>query len=138
MTKFDNQMEFAGRLFLSLIFILSGLNKVGAAETTMGYMKAMGVPGSLLWPTVLFEVGIGLAVVVGFKTRLAAIALAGFSLFTAFLFHNNLTDDIQFIMFAKNVAIAGGFLLLARHGAGGWSLDARLKSVRDLFGGAQN
>lgn len=138
MTKFDNQMEFVGRLFLSLIFIMSGLNKAGAPEATIGYMEAMGLPGGLLWPTVLFEVGVGLAVVVGFKTRLAALALAGFSLITAILFHSNLGDQIQFIMFAKNIAIAGGFFLLARHGAGNWSLDAHLKSDEGLFGGAQS
>lgn len=116
-----------GRLFISLIFLLSGLNKISAYQGTQGYMEAMGVPGILLPLIILFEVVFSLAVIIGWQTRMAALALAGFSLVTAVVFHSNLGDQIQFIMFMKNISIAGGFLFLVAHGAGSWSLDSRLQ-----------
>jgi putative oxidoreductase len=89
-------------------------------------MEAMGVPGALLPLVILTEVVLGLAVIVGYRTRLAAIGLAGFTLLSAFLFHADFGDQMQMIMFMKNVAVAGGFLFLVAHGAGAWSLDGRL------------
>jgi putative oxidoreductase len=112
---------------IALIFVLAGLNKIGAIEGTQGYMEAMGIPGVLIYPTILFEVGAGLAIIIGYQTRTVALALAGFCLVTAFMFHNNLGDQTQFVMFMKNLAIAGGLLFLARDGAGQPSLDDRRK-----------
>jgi len=85
----------------------------------------MGVPGALLPLVIATELGGGLLIVLGLWTRLAALALAGFSLLAALLFHSNLGDQMQMILFLKNFAIAGGFLFLFAHGAGAWSLDAR-------------
>ncbi len=110
---------------IALIFVLFGLNKIAAFEGTQAYMQAMGVSGILIYPTILFEVGAGLAIIVGFQTRFVALALAGFSLLSAVIFHNQLGDQMQFIMFMKNVAMAGGFLFLVRHGAGELSIDNR-------------
>ncbi|MGH8759211.1 MAG: DoxX family protein, partial [Burkholderiales bacterium] len=110
---------------MSLIFILSGLSKIGAIDSARAYMKAMHVPGILLWPTILLEVGAGLLIVLGFQTRIAAALLAGFCLLTAALFHSHLVDQIQMIMFLKNVTMAGGLVLLASVGPGPLSLDAR-------------
>ncbi len=101
------------------------MNKISAVEGTQGYMEAMGLPGFLIYPTILFEVAAGLAIIAGFKTRYVALALAGFSLLSAFIFHSQLGDQTQFILFTKNVAIAGGFLFLVRNGAGELSLDNR-------------
>ncbi len=78
----------------------------------------------------IFEIGAGLAIIVGFQTRIAALLLAAFSLLTAMLFHNQLGDQTQFIMFMKNVAIAGGFLFLAQHGAREVSLDSDVRGLR--------
>ena len=86
-------------------------------------MEAMGLSGILIYPTILFEVAAGLAIIAGFKTRYVALALAGFSLLSALIFHNQLGDQTQFILFMKNVAMAGGFLFLARYGAGELSID---------------
>jgi len=69
---------------------------------------------------------LGLAVIVGYRTRLAAFGLAGFSLLSGAIFHGNFGDQMQMIMFMKNVAIAGGFLLLVANGGGAYSLDRRL------------
>tara|TARA_R110002073_G_scaffold42552_3_gene119025 strand:+ start:1594 stop:2028 length:435 start_codon:yes stop_codon:yes gene_type:complete len=123
MTKLTSYTAPIGRVFISLIFLLSGISKISAYEGTQGYMEAMGIPGALLPLTILFEVVVSLAVIIGWQTRLAALALAGFSIVTAFLFHGNLGDQIQFIMFMKNIAMAGGFLFLVANGAGVWSVD---------------
>lgn len=113
------------RVLMALIFILSGLSKIGATDATRGYMEAMGVPGALLWPTIAFEIGAGLLVALGYQTRIVALLLSGFCLVTAAFFHHQFADQIQMIMFLKNVSMAGGFLLLAATGAGPLSLDGR-------------
>ncbi len=125
MSKFNPIFSLSGRVMIALIFVLFGLNKIAAFEGTQAYMQAMGVSGILIYPTILFEVGAGLAIIVGFQTRFVALALAGFSLLSAVIFHNQLGDQMQFIMFMKNVAMAGGFLFLVRHGAGELSIDNR-------------
>ncbi len=125
MNKFNALFSLSGRVMMALIFVLSGLSKLSAIEGMQGYMESVGVPGILIYPTIFLEVGAGLAIIVDFQTRIAALLLAGFSLITAFIFHNQFDDQMQFIMFMKNVAIAGGLLLLVRNGAGELSLDNR-------------
>jgi putative oxidoreductase len=117
--------EVTGRFLLALLFLLSGLGKLGAYGATAAYMSATGVPGALLPAVIATEVLGSLAIVLGWKTRVAAFLLAGFSLLTAVTFHNNLADQTQMIMFFKNLSIAGGFLLLVANGAGPLSLDRR-------------
>jgi len=114
-----------GRLLLATIFIMSGFNKIGGYAGTQGYMEAMGVPGSLLPAVIALQVLGGLAIVIGYKVRLTAYLLAGFTVLSAIIFHSNFSDQMQFIMFFKNIAIAGGFLMIAAHGAGAYSLDNR-------------
>lgn len=117
-------LSLFGRLGLSLIFIISGWGKIAGYAATQQYMEAMGVPGSLLPLVIALELGGGLAILAGGFTRAIAFALAAFSLASAVLFHGNLGDATQAIMFWKNVAMAGGFLMLAANGAGALSLDA--------------
>ncbi|MBH1930723.1 DoxX family protein [Serratia rubidaea] len=113
------------RVFLALIFVLSGLAKLSAIDATKGHMEAMHVPGFLVFPTVIFEVGGGLLIMLGYRTRIIALLFAVFSLVTAFIFHNQFADPAQMNNFLKNISISGGFLLLASVGAGSLSLDAR-------------
>ena len=115
------------RVLLAHIFIMAGMSKITAYAGTVGYMGMMGVPmPDLLLPLVIvLEVVGGLAVLVGWQSRYAAYALAAFSVVAAFIFHNNFSDQIQMIMFMKNMAIAGGLLLLAEHGPGAFSLGNR-------------
>jgi putative oxidoreductase len=127
--EMEKLSQLVARIFLGQIFLLAGISKIGAYAGTQGYMEAMGVPGALLPLVILLEIGGGLAIIVGWKTRWAAIALAGFSVVAAAIFHNNFSDQIQMIMFMKNFAMAGGFLLLAVHGAGSYSLDNRRTTV---------
>ncbi len=98
---------------------------ISAIEGMQGYMEASGLPGILIYPTILFEVAAGLAIIAGYQTRLVALALAGFTLLSALIFHNQLGDQMQFGMFMKNIAMTGGFLFLVRHGAGELSIDNR-------------
>lgn len=112
-----------GRSLLALIFILSGVTKVGAYAGTQAYMEAFGLPGALLPLVIAFEIGAGLAIVLGWQTRLAALALAGFSVVSAIVFHANIGDQMQMIMFLKNLALAGAFLTLVAAGPGHYALD---------------
>jgi putative oxidoreductase len=118
--------ELAGRIFLAAIFLISGLGKIGAYAGTAAYMASVGVPGALLPAVIAAEVLGAIAIIVGWKTRITSLLLAGFTLLSGLLFHSNFGDQLQMIMFLKNAAITGGFLLLVANGAGALSLDRRL------------
>lgn len=115
--------QLVARIFLGQIFLISGLLKISGYEGTQGYMEAMGVPGMLLPLVILLEVGGGLVIVAGWQTKLVSMALAAFTLAAAMIFHSNFSDQIQMIMFMKNIAITGGFVLLMAYGAGAYSID---------------
>lgn len=117
--------SLVARVLLAHIFVLAGMNKIMGYAGTQGYMEMMGVPGMLLPLVIILELGGGLALIVGWQAKWVAYALAGFSIISAVIFHNNLSDQAQMIMFMKNFAIAGGLLLIAEHGAGAYSLDNR-------------
>jgi len=105
--------HLAGRLLIAQIFLMAGINKIGGYAGTQGYMESMGVPGALLPLVIILEVGGALALIAGWQMRWISIALAGFSILSAVTFHANLTDQVTMIMFMKNLAIAGGLLILA-------------------------
>jgi len=117
--------ELIGRILLAQLFLMAGIHKITAYTGTQGYMEAMGVPGMLLPLVILLEVGGGLMLVLGWKARWAAAAMGVFSLASAAIFHHNMADQMQMIMFMKNLSIAGGMFVLAVHGAGVLSLDER-------------
>lgn len=117
--------SLVARILLSHIFIIAGISKITGYAGTQGYMDAMGVPGMLLPLVILLELGGGLALLVGWQTRLVSYAVAGFTVVAAIIFHSNFSEQTHMIMFMKNFAIAGGMLLLAEHGAGAFSLDKR-------------
>lgn len=113
------------RVLLAQIFIMAGISKISGYAGTQGYMDAMGVPGMLLPLVIILELGGGLAILVGWQTRWTAYALGGFTVIAAIIFHSNFADQTHMIMFMKNLALTGGLLLLAEHGAGAYSLDKR-------------
>jgi putative oxidoreductase len=124
MEKLQAPLALLARLMLVFIFIIEGWEKIGNYQGTQQYMEGFGVPGTLLPLVILTELGAGLLVAFGLSTRLAALALAGFCVLTALVFHRNLADANEFIQFTKDVAIAGGFLGLVAFGGGDWSVDA--------------
>lgn len=121
----DKIQILAGRILLAHIFLLSGISKISGYAGTQGYMESVGVPGMLLPLVIVLEIGGALALIIGWQTRWAAWALAAFSVVAAIIFHSNFADQMQSILFMKNLAMAGGLLVLAAHGAGGLSLDKR-------------
>lgn len=114
-----------GRILISLIFVLSGLSKLAAPAMTIGYIESVGLPlPTLAYGTaVIVEIIGGLALALGYQTRLVAAVLAVFSVATAVSFHNELADLNQFIHFFKNIAIAGGLLNVIALGGGKLSID---------------
>ena len=117
--------DLLGRILISFMFIASGYDKIVGYADTAGYMASQGVPGVLLPLVILTELVGGLLVLVGFQTRGAAFALAGFCVLAALLFHYHPGDMMQMISFKKNLAIAGGFLFLVANGAGPLSFDRK-------------
>lgn len=120
-----NVISLIARILLSALFIWSGVNKILNPAGTQQYMAAKGIPlvGLLYLATVVVEVGGGLSVLLGYKTRIGAIALALFLIPATLIFHTNFADQMQQIAFMKNLAIFGGLLMIVQYGAGRISLD---------------
>ncbi len=125
MNTTEKTADLVGRILISILFLGAGLDKIGGYAGTQAYMESAGVPGISLPLVIALEILGALAVILGFQTRIAAALLALFSIASAVLFHWVPGDQMQSIMFMKNLAIAGGFLFLVARGAGDWSLDAR-------------
>ena len=120
-------LPLLGRLLIAVLFILAGAGKLGAVEATTAFIASKGIPMPMIacWMTIAVEILGGLALAAGFQTRLAALALAGFTLAAAALFHNDLASQSEMTSFLKNLAITGGLLQVVAFGAGSISLDAR-------------
>ena len=120
----DAFISLVARVLMAYIFLVAGWGKITAYKTTIAYMESKGVPGALLPLTILVEFGGGLALLLGFQARLAALGLAIFSVVTAVLFHGGAEDSINLM---KNMAMTGGLLFLMLHGAGKFSVDKMLE-----------
>jgi putative oxidoreductase len=131
MSNTNAAFALGGRFLLAILFILSGLSKLGTAAATQAYIAKAGLPLPVLAyvVAVAVELGAGLMLLVGYKTRVAALALAVFTLAAAVFFHNQFGDRNQFIHFMKNLAICGGLLQLYVFGAGGLSIDGRRQAA---------
>lgn len=123
----NNYANLAGRILISVMFLMAGISKISGYAGTQGYMDAMGVPSILLPLVIITEIVGAIAIIIGYKTRLVAFLLAGFTIISALLFHFDFADQVQSIMFMKNFAIAGGFLFLVANGAGYYSVDTLLE-----------
>ena len=116
-------LDLIGRIFISGIFLLSGFNKIGNYDGTVGWMESFGLPGFLLIPAIILEIVAPILIIIGYQTRIAAGALSLFCIATAIIFHNDFSDQMQLIAFMKNLALTGGFLFLVVNGAKGYCLD---------------
>ena len=117
--------DLTGRVLISGVFLLSGFNKIGNYDGTVGWMESFGLPGFLLIPAIILEIVAPLLIIIGYQTRIAAGALSLFCIATAIIFHTDFSDQMQFIAFMKNLALAGGFLFLVVNGAKGYCIDKK-------------
>ncbi len=124
-TLSQDALALVARLLLAALFILAGINKIGAMEGTVGYITSVGLPFPELvyFGTVALEIVGGLLLAAGFKARQVALAMGVFTVLTAVIFHNDFSQQIELTMFLKNLAIAGGMFAIAAFGAGRFSLD---------------
>jgi putative oxidoreductase len=125
-----NLIDFIGRLFISALFLISSYNKIISIDGTMGWMEGFGVPGILLYPTIVLEIILPILVIIGYQARISASLLAIFCVATAFIFHFDFGDQMQTIAFLKNLGLAGGFLFIVANGTKDWSIDREKRYVR--------
>ena len=121
-------IELVGRIFLSALFLIEGVGKLFMQEQVITYMEDYGVPGILFIPAVILEILFPLLLIVGYKTRLAALVMSLFTLTVAIIFHTDFSDGMQLVFFLKDLAIAGGFMIIIAYGSNKFSLDHFLKS----------
>ncbi len=121
----NDMASLIGRVLLALLFIQAGIGKISGYEGAGGYMQTFGIPAALLPAVIALEVVGGAMVMLGFFSRFAALALALFTLAAAAIFHNMFADQSQSIMFMKNVAVAGGLLMVFAQGPGRFSINNR-------------
>ena len=107
-----NLLDLVARIFISLIFLLSGINKIGNYEGTVGWMESLGMPGIFLIPAIILEIAAPILIIVGYKVKISAALLSVFCVTTAIIFHSDFSDQMQFISFMKNIGLAGGFLFI--------------------------
>ena len=120
-----NILDLVGRIFISLVFLLSGINKIGNYESTIWWMESLDMPGIFLVPAIILEIGAPILIMVGYKVKISAALLSLFCVTTAVIFHNDFSNQMQFISFMKNIGLAGGFLFLVVNGAKDFSLDKK-------------
>ena len=121
-------IEIFGRIFLSAVFLIAGVNKIFNYEGTTAYMESFGVPGFLYIPAIILEILFPLLIVIGYQTKISALIMAIFSVSLAIIFHTDFSNQMQVMSFLKNFAIAGGFIIIFVNGPSRWSIDYMLKS----------
>ena len=125
-----NLIDLIGRILISALFLISAYDKIFSIDGSMSWMEGFGIPGFLLYPTIVLEIILPLFIIVGYQARIAAGLLALFCISTAFIFHLNFVDSMQKISFLKNIGLAGGFLFIVVNGTKDWSVKNKKKYVR--------
>mgnify|MGYP001309777691 FL=1 len=121
-----NVLDLAGRIFISSIFLLSGINKIQNYEGSHEWMESLGVPGILLIPAIVLEILAPILIIVGYQVKISAALLSLFCIATAIIFHTDFSNQMQLVSFFKNIGLAGGFLFLVIYGVKDFSLDKKL------------
>jgi len=121
-------IEVLGRILLSSLFLVEGVRKFFFQEETIMYMEEYGVPEILFFPSLSLEIVFPILLIVGYKTRISALIMALFTLSVAIIFHTDFQNQMELIMFLKDIAIAGGFLVIAANQPKIYSIDYFLKS----------
>ena len=120
-----NIIDLLGRIFISVLFFINGIFKINNYEGTIEWMDGYDLPGIMIIPAIIIEIVAPILIVIGYKTKIAATLLFLFCISTAFIFHNEFSDQMQLTAFLKNIALAGGFMFLIANGARGYSLDKK-------------
>ena len=120
-------VEILGRILLSAIFIINGIGKIFNYEGTIQYMENFDVPSYLIIPAITVEILFPILLIIGYYTKFSALVLSLFTLALAVIFHTDFLNQIQLMSFLKNIAIAGGFLIIFVYGPGKYSIDHKLK-----------
>ena len=121
-------IEVLGRILLSSLFLIEGVRKFFFQEETIMYMEEYGVPEILFFPSLILEILFPILLIIGYKTRISALIMALFTLTVAIIFHTDFQNQMELIMFLKDIAIAGGFLIIAANEPKICSIDYFLKS----------
>ena len=121
-------LELFGRIFLSVLFLAEGIRKFLFQEETIMYMEDFGVPEILFFPSIFVEILFPLLLIIGYKTKIASLVMALFTLTVAIIFHTNFNNGMEMTFFLKDLAIAGGFIIIFVNGAGLLSIDHMQKS----------
>ena len=122
-------VEFIGRILLSALFLIEGIGKISMQEDVIMYMADYGVPEILFIPAIILEILFPLLLIIGYKTKLSALIMALFTLTVAIIFHTNFSEGMQITFFLKDLAIAGGFMIIFVYGSNKISLDYRIKKI---------
>ena len=125
-----NLFDFVGRVLISLVFLLSGYNKIFNFGNTVTWMEGFGIPGFLLWPAIILEILLPVFIIIGYRTQISALILGAFCIVTALIFHLDFANQMQTIAFLKNLGLAGGFLFIATNGPKEWAVEKKKKYVR--------
>jgi len=120
-----NILDLLGRILISILFLLNGIFKINNYDGTIEWMDSYGLPGIMIIPAIIIEIVAPILIIIGYKTKIAAVCLFLFCISTAFIFHNDFSDQIQLTAFLKNIALGGGFMFLIANGARGYSLDKK-------------
>ena len=120
-------VEILGRLLLSAIFLINGIGKIFNYEGTIQYMENFDIPGYLIIPAITVEILFPILLILGYYTKFSALVLSLFTLALAIIFHTDFSNQMQLMSFLKNIAIAGGFLIIFVYGPGKYSIDHKLK-----------
>ena len=123
-------VEFVGRVLLSILFLVEGLGKISIKDDVIMYMEEFSVPGILFMPATILEILFPIFLIVGYKTKWAAAVMALFTFAVAIIFHTDFTEGMQMMFFLKDIAIAGGFMIVVAHGPGKISLDHYFNSKK--------
>tara|TARA_Y100000590_G_scaffold335978_1_gene382506 strand:+ start:73 stop:444 length:372 start_codon:yes stop_codon:yes gene_type:complete len=118
--------DIIGRIFLSSIFLFEGIRKLFIQEQTIEFMVDYGVPEILFFPSLIVEIVFPLLIIIGYKTKLAALVMTIFTITVTIIFHTEFSNEMQIIIFLKNIAIAGGFLIIFAKNTGKYSIDYKI------------
>ena len=121
-----NILDLCARILISSLFFTNGVFKIMNYDGTVNWMEGYGVPGILIIPAIILEILGPVLIILGYKIKITAAILSVFCLATAFIFHNDFSNQMQLTSFLKNIALSGGFLLLVINGSKKFSLDKKL------------